>query len=117
MVKNPLSRLWIGRATIYEYQEVLDQETWQTTHDLVPIVINEPCRLSHSRESTIDVTNGAPSVTQTITLFIRPDLVIKEGSVIEVTQRGVTNKYKRSSKPAIYTNHQEIDLDLYEDYA
>lgn len=114
---NPLSILWIGRATIYEYQEVTDSETWQTNHTLVPVVSDEPCRLSHSREDTVNIESGAPYITQTITLFIRPDLVIKEGSVIEVTQHGVTNKYKRASKPAIYTKHQEVALELYEDNA
>ena len=115
--KNPLSLLWIGKATISEYQEVTDEETYQTTHELVPLVVDEPCRVSHSRESTVDVNNGAPYVTQTILLFIRPDLAIKEGSVIEVTQHGVTTKYKRAGKPSIYTNHQEVSLELYEDNA
>lgn len=114
---NPLSLLWVGRATISEYQEVTDPLTWQTNHKLVPIVTDEPCRLSHSRESTVNVNSGAPYVAQSIVMFIRPDLVIKEGSVIEITQHGVTNKYKRASKPAIYTNHQEVALDLYEDNA
>ena len=50
-------------------------------------------------------------------LFIRPDLEIKEGSVIEITQNGVTNRYKRASKPAVYTRHQEVALELYEDNA
>ena len=114
-MNNPLAILWIGKATIYEYQEVTDPETWQTNHQLVPIVVDEPCRLSHSRENTVNISNGAPYVGQTIALFIKPDLTIKEGSVIEVTQHGVTNKYKRTSKPAVYTNHQEVMLELYED--
>ena len=117
MVSNPLSILWIGKATIYEYQEVTDPETYQTTHQLSPVVTDEPCRLSHSRESTVNIINGAPYVEQTIVLFIRPDLTIKEGSVIQVTQNGVTNKYKRASKSAVYTNHQEITLELYEEHA
>jgi hypothetical protein len=117
MVNNPLAVLWKGKATISEYQEVTDPETYQTKHDLVPVVTDEPCRLSHSRESTVNLNSGAPYVNQTIVLFIRPDLTIKEGSVIEVTQNGVTNKYKRASKSAIYTNHQEVALELYEDNA
>lgn len=117
MVKNPLSILWVGRATISEYQEVTNPDTYQTRHELVPIVTDEPCRLSHSREDTVDVNSGAPYITQSIVLFIRPDLTIKEGSVIEITQNGVTNKYKRASKPAVYTNHQEVALELYEDNA
>lgn len=115
MVSNPLAVLWVGRCTISEYQEVTDPNTFQTKHKLVNVVTDEPCRLSHSRESTVNVNGGAPYVAQTIVLFIRPDLSIKEGSVIEVTQNGVTNKYKRASKPAIYSNHQELALELYED--
>lgn len=117
MVSNPLSILWVGKCTISEYQEIVDPDTRQSKHDLVQVVKNEPCRLSHSRESTTAVNNGAPYVTQSIVLFIRPDIAIKEGSVIEVTQNNVTNKYKRASKPAVYSNHQEVMLELYEDNA
>lgn len=122
MVNNPLATLWIGRANIYEYQEVTDPETYQTKHELTEIVTDEPCRVSYgqgsySRADTINVNEGAPYVTQSIVLFIRPDLTIKEGSVIEVTQHGVTNKYKRASKPAVHSLHQEVILELYEDNA
>ena len=117
MVKNPLSILWVGKATIYEYQEVVDNDNYQTRHKLTPVVIDEDCRLSHRQETTVDVNGGAPYIAQRILLFIRPDITIKEGSVIEVTQHGVTNKYKRASKPAVYTNHQEVSLELYEDNA
>ena len=117
MVNNPLELLWVGKATIFEYQNVTDPNTYQTNQKLVAIVVDEKCRLSHTRETTVAVDGGAPYVTQTIVLFIRPDLNIKEGSVIEITQNGVTNMYKRASKPAIYTNHQEVALELYEDNA
>lgn len=117
MVSNPLELLWIGKATIYEYQNVTDPETYQTKQELLEIATDEKCRLSHNRETTVAVDGGAPYVTQTIVLFIRPDLTIKEGSVIGITQNGITNKYKRASKPAIYTNHQEVALELYEDNA
>jgi len=65
----------------------------------------------------VDINNAAPYLNQTITLFIRPDLPIKEGSIIEVTQHNVTTKYKRSSKPAVHSQHQEVLLELYEDKA
>lgn len=112
---NPLSALWIGKCTIYEYQPVTDQETYQTVHNLVAVFENEPCRLSYQKEQSTDISNGAAIISQSITLFIRPDITVKEGSVIEITQHGVTTKYKGSGKPTIYTNHQEIVLELYED--
>lgn len=122
MVNNPLAILWIGKATISEYKEVTDPETFQTKHDLVPVVVDEPCRVSYgqgsyTKASTTEVAEGVPYITQTITLFIRPDVVIKEGSVIEVTQYGRTNKYKRASKPAVHSQHQEVLLEIYEDKA
>lgn len=122
MVNNPLSVLWVGKCTISEYKEITDPETFQTKHELTIVAVDEPCRVSYgqgaySRASTTDVTDGAPYITQTITLFIRADLIIKEGSVIEVTQYGRTTKYKRASKPAVHSNHQEVLLEVYEDNA
>lgn len=114
---NPLSVLWVGRCTIYEYQEMTDPDTHQTTHELLPVVADEPCRLSFTRETSTGIVNGVAQMTQTTMLFIRPDLEINAGSVIEVTQRGRTTKYRRSSKPAIYSDHQEVVLELYEDKA
>ena len=121
MVTNPLSVLWIGKCTIYEYQEVTNPDNWQTTHELVEVVTDEPCRLSqnyvsHTPDDLVVNRGGVPSIEQLIVLFIRPDLDIKAGSVIEVTQRGRTARYQRSSEPSIYTNHQEVVLDLYEEH-
>ena len=119
--KNPLATLWIGRATIYEYQDVTDPNTFQTKQELVPVVTDEPCRVSFSGarygEGVVVVAGGVPNTEEKIRLFIRPELNIKPGSVIEVTQRGVTTKYKGSSQTPRYTYHQEITLELYEDHA
>lgn len=112
--KNPLAKLWIGRATIYEYQDVVDPVTYQTTQEEVAVVNDEPCRISYNFEQSTNMSNGAAVVSQSIRLFIRPDLVINPGSVIEVTQHGVTQKYKGSGSPAVYCNHQEITLELYD---
>lgn len=113
---NPLTLLWKGVCNIMEYQSVYDTTTHQTTHTATTIVENEPCRVSYTRESLVSVA-GVPTTTQTILLFIRPDIDIKAGSVIEVTQNGRTIKYKGSSTTAKYTNHQEVVLELYEDKA
>ena len=117
LTNNPLSALWIGKCTIYEYQAITDETNYQTTHQLKAVIQDEPCRLSYHKEQSTNISNGAAIVSQSITLFIRPNLVIKEGSVIDITQHGVTTRYKGSGKPAIYTNHQEIVLELYEDNA
>ena len=117
VTKNPLAILWTGRCTIYEYVETIDPETYQSTQKLSAVLVDEPCRLSYNHEQATDIRSGAAVVSQSITLFIRPDLVIKPGSVIEITQNGVTEKYKGSGQPAVYSNHQQIILQLYEDNA
>lgn len=113
---NPLARLWVDKCTIYEYKNVTDPFTYQTYQKEVPVLENEPCRLSYNREQATDISNGAAVVSQSITLFIRPDLEIKSGSVIEITRHGMNEsvKYKGSGQPAVYCNHQEIVLELYD---
>lgn len=112
---NPLKSLWIGKCTIFEYQTTKDEVTKQSTQKQVPVVVDEPCKVSYNREQATNIASGAAVISQSITLFIRPDLEVKPGSVIEVTQHGKTTKYKGSSKSAVYTNHQEIVLELFED--
>lgn len=114
---NPLARLWTGRATVYEYQDIVDPKTHQTTQQEVAVLQDEPCRMSYNYEQSTNMANGAAVVSQSIKLFIRPDLTINPGSVIEITQHGVTCKYKGSGQPAVYCNHQEIILELYDNEA
>lgn len=114
---NPLAALWTGKCTIYEYEDITDPVTYQTIQREVPVIVDEPCRLSYNYEQSTNIQNGAAVVSQSIMLFIRPDLVIKPGSVIEITQHGVTEKYKGSGNPAVYCNHQQIILRLANDRA
>lgn len=117
MVSNPLSILWTGKCTVYEFKDYTDPKTFQTTQKEVPVLVDEPCRLSYNHEQATNIQSGAAVVSQSITLFIRPDLRIKPGSVIEITQNGVTERYKGSGQPAVYSNHQQIILQLYKDNA
>ena len=117
MQNNPLAMLWIGKCTIYEFVDTVNPTTFQTTQEEVAVIVDEPCRLSYNHEQSTNIANGAAVVSQSITLFIRPDLKINPGSVIEITQNGVTERFKRSGKPAVYSNHQQIILQLYEDNA
>lgn len=57
------------------------------------------------------------TVSQSVKLFISPDIVIKAGSKIIVTQHGRTTEYSNSGVPAVYPTHQEIMLTLFEGWA
>jgi hypothetical protein len=110
-----LKQLWIGTCTIYEHQPVKDPITHQTVSKLVTVLENEPCRVSYSYNSTTSSDTGVATVGQITTLFIRPDVDIKSGSTIEVTQHGKVSKFNKAGKPSVYTNHQEIVISLDED--
>ena len=114
---NPLATLWTGKATIYEYQDVVDWETKQTTQKEVAVLVDEPCRLSYRYEQSTNIRSGAAVISQGVILHIRPDLEIRPGSVIEITQHGKTVRYKGSGQPAVYCNHQEIVMELYNNEA
>ena len=76
-----------------------------------------PCRLSFKSVSSATGTGTVTKITQSITLFISPDIEIKAGSKITVTHDGRTTQYKRSGFPAVYMTHQEIPLELYDENA
>lgn len=99
-----------GLATIEEFHTEKDPKTKLTRPNVSEIVIeNEPCRVSKSSQP-ISESDGLPSATQNVKLFIRPDIEIKAGSKITVTQHGETREYGLSGIPAKYCCHQEINL-------
>lgn len=55
--------------------------------------------------------------SQIIKLFMSPEIEIKPGAKITVTQAGVTETYECSGTPAVYETHQEIILKLAGRYA
>lgn len=105
-----------GLCTIVERQKYT-RPNKSTGFREVAVIENQPCRLSFkTTPSTSD--NGAVAETaQTVKLFLAPELQVKEGSKITVTQNGVTTDYKRSGAPATYPTHQEIQLELFKGWA
>lgn len=74
--------------------------------------ISYPCRVSFKTLQSNDIVNKLPSSSQTVVLFISPDLEIKPGTDIEVIRNGRHFAYTASSQVALYDTHQEIQLTL-----
>lgn len=110
-----LERMYQGRATVIEYQKVKD-EWGMTNFQEVTVLEDQPCKLSFE---TLTSSTGDPvaTVSQSVKLFISPDVVIKAGSKIIVTQHGRTTEYSNSGVPAVYPTHQEIMLTLFNGWA
>ncbi|MDF2873332.1 MAG: hypothetical protein K0R22_15 [Sporomusa sp.] len=115
--RKAIESLYKGKCTVYEYQSVQDPDTKISTQQEVAVLTDQPCRLSYKTIASTSSSDGAASVTQTVTLFIAPEIIIKPGSKITVVQNDVTADYQSSSKPAVYTNHQEISIELFQGWA
>ena len=112
-----IQSLWDGRATITVREGVLDERTGRT-EPVERVTASElPCRISFATVKSTEPDEEAARVAQTVTLYIDPDLVIPEGAKITVTQNQVTTDYERSGKVAVYTDHQEVPLELWEGWA
>lgn len=117
VARKAIESLYKGSCTIKEYQDVKNPVTHITKKQEVTVLENQPCRLSYSKIASTTQTNAPATVVQTIKLFIAPEIDVKPGSKLVVTQNGRTVEYSRSGEPAVYSNHQEILLELFKGYA
>ena len=110
--KKAIQSLWTGVCNIFGFKDVED-EYGATSHAEVMLFENLPCRLSFKNISQTNQTESFAVSSQVVKLFIAPDVYVPPGSVIEVTQNGITRKYKHSGISVVYMNHQEIVLEAY----
>lgn len=111
-----IEKMYIGNCDVIERQKVKDPVTKRSNPKDVPIILGAPCRLSFS--SSPSTTDGITSArSQTIKLFIAPELDIRPGCRIDITQNGRCESYQRSGDPAVYETHQEITLEKFERWA
>lgn len=114
--RKAIETTYDGVLTVTEHQKVKDEVTKVTDYKDAVVLTDQPCRLSFERLQTAIQSDSSASVAQTVKLFISPDIVIKAGSKITVTQAGVTTDYACSGIPAVYLTHQEIILDLFKSW-
>lgn len=103
-----------GICTVTEHQKVKNERSKITEFQDVVVLEGQACHLSFETIAKNAESESASDVTQTTKLFIAPEITIKAGSKITVTQCGVTTDYTHSGVPAVYDTHQEIILDLFE---
>ncbi|MFC4355311.1 hypothetical protein ACFO0S_09655 [Chryseomicrobium palamuruense] len=116
IVRATLERTYDGVCTVIEYQSY-KKPNKSTGQSEVPVLNNQPCRLSFTTVKNNEQMGNSAKVQQVVKLFISPDVRIKPGSKITVTQSGVTNEYQSSGEPAMYDTHQEIVLELFKGWA
>ena len=111
MVREAIERLYKGLCSVKVKVSSVNEETGET------VLTEQPCRLSFQSRNSAAKDDGYSTVSQSVVLFIAPEVEIPSGSKITVTQNGKTTDYCRSGESAVYTSHKEIALELFEDYA
>lgn len=117
--RKALERLWRDRCNIYVQAEITDPITHLTDFEEMPLLQDQPCKLSFE---TLTGTNGdeLPTVSQSVKLFLSPDVAVPAGCKIAVTRRGSLERtftFAKSGEAGVFTNHQEINLTLWKGYA
>lgn len=115
--RNALRSMWDGTATIVVLEGSVDETTGRTVQKEITLAENLPCRVSYRSVKSTTPQEEAALVAQSITMYIDSSVDIPEGSKIIVSQNGVTEHYSRSGKPAVYTCHQEVPLELCREWA
>ncbi|WP_218970978.1 hypothetical protein [Cytobacillus solani] len=115
--RKAIERLYKGVCTIKEFQSIKDPITHITSNKEVPVLENQPCKLSIEKQTSATNTNGPAIIAQSTKLFLAPEIIVKAGSKIIVSQHGKTNEYARSGEPTVYMDHQEIVLEFFKGYA
>ena len=114
--RKAIESLYDGECTITEHKK-FQKENKSTGFKDVVVHKGIPCRMSFKTINSTNQTDTASAVVQTIKVFLAPEIQVKPGSKLTITQNGVTTEYKSSGEPALYSTHQEIILELFKGWA
>ena len=114
--REAIQSMWTGICNIFDFKHSKNKYG-TVVSEVKELYKNIPCRLSFKNISQTEQTESVAKTSQVVKLFIAPEVYVPPGSIVEVTQNGVTRKYKHSGISAVYTNHQEIILDVEQEKA
>lgn len=115
--RKALEGTYEGICTIAVNRESTDEDTGLTGSAEEIEAGDIPCRLSFEKLAPAAQSETGAAITQGVKLFLAPEIKVANGSKIVVTQEGMTSAYRASGVPAIYPTHQEIMLELCEEWA
>ena len=92
MVREAIERLYKGLCSVKVKVSSVNEETGETVFTEKAVLTEQPCRLSFQSRNSAAKDDGYSTISQSVVLFIAPE-------------------------SAVYTSHQEIALELFEDYA
>lgn len=119
MMQELQKELYTDRCTIHNLTDVTDPEshiTYQTDEQYIVNYSNIPCLLVVRTSTEMGLEYYQPKVKEVVKLFLDSKYKIKNGSKVIVTKQGITRTYMYSGESRLYSNHQEIFLELVGEY-
>ncbi len=108
--RKAIESLYDCTCNISGYEDYKDPVTKATKQVSKVKYKDQSCKVSKQSLSKNNQTDTVNQVTYEIKLFIAPELEIKQGDIIEVTNKYRVKEIYKSGEGFPYTNHQEIIL-------
>ena len=117
--RKAIESMYEYTCTIQEYKSVKDLVTKLTSKKEITVLEDQACNIPYQNVKNANSTESATVITQVIKLIIAPEIVIKPGSKLIITDKrnNTVSEYKNSGVPAVYSTHQEIVLELFKVWA
>ena len=112
-LEKVIATLFHGRMTVMEYVQTEDEQTGIVSCNEAVVMSDIPCRLSYSHSTPVTEGMAAENI-QKIKVFYSPNVTIKPGSKLIISQNGVEAAYRSSGVPRLYSGHAEVDLEYFE---
>lgn len=119
LVTSAIKSLWGDKMTVVGKVEIKGPASAITNFEDEELYLNVPCRVSFKTVVSATDENLAKQ-GQSIKVYCDSSLEIPPGSILKIElehKQGVITEYKQSGKPAIYSVHQEIPVELVKEYA
>lgn len=118
-LKKVLSPLYTDRCTVFEKRPFT--EDGRTRFEKNVRHENVPCRVSAKAylfgENAAKEKDRMLTLNKRVKLFVPPEYVFEPGSEIEIESHGRIRMYGKSGEMSLYASHNEVMIELLENYA
>lgn len=107
--RKAIEGLYADTCRIITEKDIVDPDTGIVK--TVRVTSSEyPCRISYKSLPAAS-GDGIPIMTQSVTLFLNPEVDVPAGADVDVVRQGRKLHFKSAGVSAVYDNHQEIGLE------
>lgn len=107
--RKAIESLYADTCRIITEKDIVDPDTGIVK--TVRVTSSEyPCRISYKSLPAAS-GDGIPIMTQSVTLFLNPEVDVPAGADVDVVRQGRHLHFKSAGVSAVYDNHQEISLE------